>query len=268
MIKKNSNQIWKSINELGESLQKGYSVTDPTTIRKQYLEQVKQYPLYLEWFSRIEKIINQQKKPVKILEYGPGPGILANKIINNKNIQEYTGVEPEKVFRDMTAKETRGRIAKILNGTAETFQKENYFDIIILTATYHHLFDKPKAIKNIYNNLKSEGILIVAEVFIPEYEFDKKFNPKNKVQFIENILKYASAQILSMPKPQEADVIDQIKTAFMDILRIEELKVCLPIILEQLKNCGFKNIKPELMCGNNKKINYTNVGYYFLTARK
>lgn len=267
MIKKNSNQIWKSINELGESLQKGYSVTDPNTIRKQYLEQVKQYPLYLEWFDRIEKIINQQKRSIKILEYGSGPGILAGKIINNKNIQEYIVVEPEKVFRDMTDKETNGK-AKILNGTAETFHKKNYFDIIILTATYHHLFDKPKAIKNIYNNLKTKGILIIAEVFIPDYKFDKKFNPENKVQFIENILKYTSAQILSMPKPQEADVIDQIKTAFMDILRIEELKVCLPIILEQLKISNFKNIKSELMHGNNKKINYTNVGYYFLTAKK
>lgn len=267
MIKKNSNQIWKSVNELGKVLQKGYSVTDKEAIRKQYLEQVKQYPLYLEWFKKIKKIINNQDKPVSVLEYGSGPGILARILTKNKKVKKYVAVEPEKVFREMTKKETLGK-AKVLNGTGENYQSKNHFDMIIATATYHHLFDKPKALKNFYYNLKESGQLIIAEVFIPEYRFDKNYNPENKVEFIENILKYASAQILAMPKPRDADVIDQIRTALMDILRVEELKVCISILLRQLKSVGFKNIRYELMKGKNKKINYTNLGYYFVTAEK
>lgn len=267
MIKKNSNQIWESINELGEALQKGYSVTDPETIKKQYLAQVKQYPLYLDWFDRIEKIIKKQNKPVKILEYGSGTGLLAGRLIRNKMVEKYVVVEPEKMFREMTKKETRGK-AKIIDGTGENYSNKNYFDIIIATATYHHFFNKPKAIKNFYDNLKNNGLLIVAEVFIPEYKIDNNYNPSTKVQFIENVLKYASAQILAMPKPKEADVIDQIKTAFMDILRIEELKVCISVLRKQLKQAGFKQIKKELMKGKDKKINYTNLGYYFIVAKK
>lgn len=267
MIKKNSNQIWKSIRELGEVLQKGYSVTDKKAIRKQYLEQVKQYPLYLEWFKKIEKIINSQSDPVNVLEYGSGPGILAKILTKNKKVGEYVAIEPEKMFREMTKKETAEK-AKAFDGTGENYRSKNKFDIIIATATYHHLFDKSKALENFHHNLENGGQLIIAEVFIPDYGFDKNYNPSNKGEFIENILKYASAQILSMPKPKEADIIDQIKTAFMDILRIEELKVCLPILLKQLKNIGFRDVRFELMKGKNKKINYLNVGYYFVTSKK
>lgn len=35
MIKKNTSQIWQSINELGNILKVAYSVTDPESIKKQ-----------------------------------------------------------------------------------------------------------------------------------------------------------------------------------------------------------------------------------------
>lgn len=267
MIKKNSNQIWKSINNLGETLQKGYSVTDAETIRRQYLAQIKQYPLYLDWFHKIERIIKKQNKPIKVLEYGSGPGLLAGTLIKNKNIREYIVVEPERIFRKMTRKETNGKV-KIINEMAEEYKNEDHFDVIVATATYHHLFNKPKAIRNFYNNLNDNGLLIIAEAFIPKYRFDKNYNPLNKIQFVENVLKYVSAQILAMPQPKAADIIDQIKTAFMDILRIEELKVCIPVLLNQLKWAGFRQIKSELMRGKDKKINYTNLSWYFITAKK
>ncbi|MFA5872278.1 MAG: methyltransferase domain-containing protein [Parcubacteria group bacterium] len=267
MINKNSNQIWKSISELGETLQKGYSVTDATAIRKQYLVQVKQYPLYLKWFVKIEEAVNKQDRQVSVLEYGSGPGLLAGKLVRNKNVKEYTAIEPEKIFRDMTRKESKDR-AIVIDNTGEKYQKKNCYDVIIATATYHHLFDKPKTLKNFYDNLKDYGQLMIADAFIPEYKFDKNYNPLDKAQFIENVLRYASAQILAMPQAKEADIIDQIKAAFMDTLRVEELKVCISILMKQLKLAGFKEIRSELMKGGNKKINYTNLGYYFITAKK
>ena len=91
--------IWESIESLAESLQKAYSVTGKKAIREQYLNQVKQYPLYTEWFN---KIIASLNKEVTVLEYGSGPGILAEKLVNHPKILNYKAVEPEQIFREMT----------------------------------------------------------------------------------------------------------------------------------------------------------------------
>lgn len=214
MIKKNSNQIWRSISQLGETLQKGYSVTDAKTIKKQYLTQVKQYPLYLSWFKKIEQVINKNEQPVELVEYGPGPGLLARKLVRNKWVKKYTAVEPGKIFREMTHRETRGK-ATVLKGLGETYHHSNCFDVVVATATYHHFCDKPTAVRNFYKNLKRGGLLIIAEAFIPKYKFDHKYNPTDKAEFTENVLNYAAAQILSMPRPSQADITDQVKTAII-----------------------------------------------------
>lgn len=268
MVKQNQNSIWQSIHELGNVLEIAYSVTDPKAIKKQYKRQIQQYPLYLAWFKKTNQIIQKYKKPLKILELGPGPGILANILLKNNNIQEYIAIEPEKIFREMTKEETKRKISKIIDDTAEKYSKENYFDFIIASAAYHHFEDKPKALKNIYRNLKNDGLFIAPEVFLPEYGYNNNYQPTNKTEFIESVLKYSSAQIMAMPKPTTAEVIDQIKTSFLDILRQEELKVCLSVFLKQLKISGFKNIKPQLMTGADKTIDYQTLGWYFITAKK
>lgn len=263
----NSNPLWDSLSDLAKNIQQTYSVTGKEAIKKQYLGQVQQYPLYLKWFDMIEEFVNKQGDNLKILEYGSGPGLLAGKLIKNAKVKEYLAVEPEEIFREMTLEETENK-AKVIDAKGENYTNLESQDIIIATATYHHFYNKIKALKNIYSNLKKGGTLIIADVFIPEYEFDNNYNPKNKSAFIERVLEYTSAQIMSMPSPKTEDIADQIKTAFLDTLRIEELKVCLPIIKKQLEEIGFKNIKYELMKGDNDKLNYTHLGYHFLTATK
>ena len=71
-----------------------------------------------------------------------------------------------------------------------------------------------------------------------------------------------------MPSPDEAQVIDQVMTWFLDTVRIEELKVCISILIDQLKKAGFVDIDVERMVGNNPKVNYGHLGYCFITARK
>jgi SAM-dependent methyltransferase len=267
MQKDNSNFLWNSLDELGITIQKSYSVTGKETIRKQYLEQVKQYPLYLKWFEMIEEVINKQKSNLKVLEYGSGPGILAKMLVKNSKVKDYHSIEPEKIFREMTLEETNNK-ARVTDSKGEDYLEPESYDAIIATATYHHFYDKIKALQNAHKNLKQGGIIIIADGFIPEYEFDKDYKPKNKQEFIERVLEYTSAQIISMPNPKTEEVVDQIKTAFLDTLRIEELKVCFSILKKQLDKIGFKNVRYELMRGDNKNVNYNHLGYYFVVAHK
>jgi SAM-dependent methyltransferase len=263
----NSEPIWGSIDELAEALQMSYSVTGKESIRKQYLSQVKQYPLYLAWFQKVIDFISKKKKHVNVLEYGSGPGILAEMLMLRPLVVEYTAIEPEKVFREMTEEITLGK-AKIIESTAEEYLNPCSADLVVATAAYHHFSDKPKALQNIHENLSRDGELIIADVFLPDYGYDSEYNPVDRIQFIEKVLEYSAMQIKAMPNPLSVDIADQIKTTFLDILRIEELKVCVKILEEQLDKAGFANIQCELMKGKVGGVNYSSLGYYFITANR
>jgi SAM-dependent methyltransferase len=263
----NANQIWNSLDELAKSVQETYSVTGKQAIKEQYFNQIQQYPLYFSWYDKIKDELDKSIASINVLEYGSGLGLLAEMLVNHPKVKSYTAVEPEQIFCEMTA-EKIGSKGKIIKDCAESYTDKHSQDIIIGMASYHHFYDKPKALQNIYANLKKDGQLIIADVFLPNYLFDSEYNPINKTEFTSSVLKYATAQILSMPNPQSADVIDQIKTAILDISRIEELKVCFPICLKQLRNAGFKDIISEHMHGADHKIDYDSLGYYFINAKR
>ncbi len=265
--RQNPNAIWKSLGELGNALLHKYSVHDPETIRSQYLEQIKHYPLYQEWLDRIETRVRLLSRPVSVIEYGSGPGLLAGKLVRLENVKRYTVVEPDATFREMTKRETKGK-AIIVNGTGEKYLKLNSVDIAIATATYHHFDLKRKSIQNIFHNLKPGGELQITDGFIPHYDFDKHEHPSDKVIFTDKTLDYGTEQIFAMPTPDRSAIKDQIKTTFLDILRIEELKVCVDILLRQLKSVGFTDVRDELMKGDNPNVDYNNLGYHFITALK
>lgn len=263
----NSNLIWQKIEELGSTLQQTYSVTGKDAIRTQYLSQVKQYPLYLKWFDKIEQQIKETSKELSIIEYGSGPGLLAERLVLLDNVINYTVIEPEKIFREMTRNRI-GNEGEIINDFAESYINSEKSDLVIATATYHHFHNKPKALTNIISNLKKGGEFILADVFLPEYKFNQNYDPKNKLEFTTAVLNFAATQIKSMSNPRLADIADQIKTAFLDILRIEELKVSLPICLRQLESAGFKEISYKVMKGSDNSINYDFLGYHYITAKK
>ncbi len=259
------NKIWNTPEEIAYAVMQGYSVTDKETIRKQYLAQVAQYPLYEKWFEKIEAILTS---PQIVVEYGSGPGVLAERLKDNKNVLSYTAIEPGETFREMTI-ECNPK-AFVFDATAETYVLPggNFFDCAIATATYHHFHDKVKSLDNIYRNLKIGGQLIIADGFLPVYEFDENFNPTDKAEFVDAVMKYVSAQIKLMPNPTEADIEDQMRTAILDTLRVEELKVCMPILEKQLALVGFQEVKIELMRQDDERVNYNHLGWYFVTAKK
>lgn len=259
------NQIWTSLEELAAAITAHYSVTDPTTTLAQYLEQVKQYPLYLDWFDRIEAIL-RSLGPLEVIEYGSGPGILAQRVSVQCSNCTYTAVEPSPIFRNMTL--AQHPKAQVVDQTAETYSAPTPADFIIATATYHHFHDKPTALSNIFRNLKPGGTLIIADTFLPHYEFNAVYDPTNKAAFIDCVMRYVSAQIYAMPNPSLSDIADQVRTAMLDTIRIEELKVCVDILKHQLDSMGFVQTKIELMIRDDVHIPYEELGWYFITTKK
>ncbi len=259
------NKIWRNTDEIAKAVMTGYSISDKKKIREQYLHQVSQYPLYNRWFDLILEQISLGDSS-DIVEYGSGPGVLAGRLRDNPHVRSYVAIEPGEVFREMTLEQFPN--AEVVNGTAEAHLVPESFDIAIATATYHHFQDKVLALENIYQNLKPGGQLIIADGFLPEYEFDANFNPVDKSEFVSAVMKYTAAQIKLMPNPTEADIEDQMRTAILDRLRIEELKVCHSILIAQLNTVGNWNTISTLMSIKDERVDYCNLGWWFTTARK
>ncbi len=261
-------KIWNSVDELASVLQKAYSVTEIVKLKQKYMQQLEQYPLYEGWFRRIEQIVDEEKKPGSVIEYGPGPGLLAEILARNSNVSELICVEPDRAFFDMTNERIKRYNAKTVLSTAEEFSNPDFADVIINVATYHHLDDKPLALGNMHGNLKEDGKLIIADVFVPDYDFDENYQPKERIQFTEGKLLNGAAQILGMPNSGLDEIVDQIKTTLLEVIGIEEMKVCIPVLRRHLEEAGFNNITIELMKGENKLLDYGAYGWYFITAQK
>ena len=273
LIHKLSLENGVSVKVLADVIASWYSVTDPDAIRKQYLAQIAQYPFYLDWFDLIEAYLVENGAGDKILEYGSGPGILTSRLSAKFKGGEYFVIEPSQVFREMTllaAEQGGSRMLSVLGAYAEDqaliesgLQPSPF---VVMTAAYHHFYDKPLALVNIYRSLCPGGHLVMGEVFLPDYDFDGQYYPTDMRQFVMAIVRYVVAQIQAMPSPTTADIEDQLRTALLDMLGHYELKVCLPILLAQLEDIGFSEIKFKNMDTDEQ---YSpDLGWYFITARR
>jgi len=264
--------LWGSFAELGDALQSAYSVTD--LIRQQYVDQVNQYPLYYRAMDRVIDRIDRAGPHLRVAEYGPGPGILAERITHHPDVDLYFAIEPEATFRAMTRDSARGSASevRIVDSSAETWVCPGSVDLVAATATYHHFEDKPLALANIRTNLRRGGELVLMDVFFRDYAFDAAYQPRSRTEFVERVLECATAQIMAMPRAGRANIIDQLRTAFLDILQIEEMKVCISILLHQLRAAGFLDIHCELMeldtgTVDSETVDSESLGYYFITAQ-
>ncbi|RMF06165.1 class I SAM-dependent methyltransferase [Candidatus Woesearchaeota archaeon] len=259
------------------ALESDYSVTGQERVNF-YQEQMKQYPLYPVLFERIsseiDKVIEREGGRgglVDIIEYGPGTGDLAVMIAKKDGVGTYTVVEPDPSFLELCerkASEHHLSNMKFVCKKAEEYISDREVEAVLHTFAFHHFDNKEEALKMIYNNLRKGGLHVIGDVFIPDYDFNKDYQPSDIGKFAESVLGCAAEHILAMPSPEEKNVADQIKTAIMDLFRYEEFKVSKEIAGKMLEDAGFKGIEFELLKGKNQRVNYKRMGWYLSISHK
>lgn len=117
---------------------------------------------------------------MKILDFGCGPGRLTIPIarqIGASGMVTAFDIQPEMLAR-VRAKAEQEKLVNIeyIQGAAgEGKLKENEFDRVLLVTVLGEIPDKEKAIKEIYESLKSGGLLSITEVIAdPHFQTRKK----------------------------------------------------------------------------------------------
>jgi ubiquinone/menaquinone biosynthesis C-methylase UbiE len=135
----------------------------------------------------------------KILDIGCATGNFLSKIQKiNKNLDLY-GIDSSKKMIDIA--KSKFKNIKFYNLSAEDIDfPSNYFDVITIIETFHHLQDQNIVLEKISKILKQDGILLISEPNIDNkiinllVKFFKNFSIEKETKFLtkEEIIKLAS----------------------------------------------------------------------------
>lgn len=118
-------------------------------------------PMYNEIVSRIKTA-----KPKKILDLGCGTGNILMKLADDKNLSLYGLDISEKMIE--TARKNLGDKAELKVGDSEYMPwEDNYFDVIVCNASFHHYPNPKKVLLEMRRVLKSDGTLIIGDPTMP-----------------------------------------------------------------------------------------------------
>jgi|DewCreStandDraft_4_1066084.scaffolds.fasta_scaffold02536_15 2-polyprenyl-3-methyl-5-hydroxy-6-metoxy-1,4-benzoquinol methylase len=104
----------------------------------------------------LEKEVVRKNEYLDFLDFGAGRGDFYKEI--QGLVKKYTGIEPsEKMLKDEIIQED----FKLIRGCAEDFLERELYDVCLLKEVLDHCYSPEIVIKNSYNALKKDGILIV-----------------------------------------------------------------------------------------------------------
>lgn len=200
-----------------------------------YDEIMSEFPFVEEMMEEIIVEIRNIKKSNLILDFGMGTGTIMKKMSEMDNLK-IIGIDQNKYLLQKAREKLKDvKNCGVIQGNILEYKNDSPADIIIATETYHHIQDKDKItfLKNIYDNLKYDGLLIIGDEFIGKYE-----NDEGKKESIKNY--YALCFDYINKIGVSGNTSQALEEAYnLSLKGVEELKVSFEIFQEQLLQSGF-----------------------------
>lgn len=191
-------------------------------------------------------------KKTRILDMCCGTAIFARGWISrlNQYYIEYTGVDVNQSFLDYANEKLPDKSRfRFVYGDAATIKLDAKFDIAVATSSYHHIEDERKVefLRNIYEHLEGNGILIIYEKTVAPF-YTAKQAEKSGIDFYNKRIKY-----LKKTEKLSAKQLFALKNEmYLTAIRKEEYKVSDYQLHEDLLLAGFvvkgsENNTPQLL---------------------
>jgi len=176
---------------------------------------------------------NKKLGQVEILDVCSGLGNFANHLSFVCPKIRATCIDTNKEF--IKYGKTKFKDWEFIEADAVNFSLGKKFNFIIASSAYHHIADKDKLafLKNLKSHLKDDGIVIVCENFLPDYQTEKERKVAIKLYYeeLKNFYKKGNATKESITAISEVE--------HLEIAGEEEHKVSFRIFNEQIKKAGF-----------------------------
>ncbi|MBD3362157.1 methyltransferase domain-containing protein [Candidatus Dojkabacteria bacterium] len=215
----------------------------------------------------LEKLKNKYDFPVdNLLEVGTGLGNFLTKFLvdseRTKDIGKFYAMEPVDEFFE----ESKRHVVRLSRTDAVTqeFFGGNPFDVITFSMVYNHIKpdQKKKFLKNIKNNFKDEGKLVVFDMFLPEYD-DEDHKKEIEKEFLRAHIDYFKNHEGEYLMNYFTNVLKGVHEDFW----VGKYKTSLKDFTKMLKKVGFENIEVEHHKGEGKA-DWEKMGYHIITAEK
>ncbi|MBP7791683.1 MAG: class I SAM-dependent methyltransferase [Candidatus Goldbacteria bacterium] len=104
----------------------------------------------------LEEEVIKKNEYLDLLDFGAGRGDFYKEI--QGMVKKYTGIEPsEKMLKEEIIQDD----FKLIHGNAEEFSEKESYDVCLLKEVLDHCYEPEKVIKNGFEALKDDGLLIV-----------------------------------------------------------------------------------------------------------
>ncbi len=195
---------------------------------KEFLEKKATLIMKMKWMrinsaviKIIEKEVVRKNEYLEFLDLGVGRGDFYREI--QEMVKKYTGIEPSD---KMLTNEIIQDDFKLIHGNGEDFCEKETYDVCLLKEVLDHCYDPEKVIKNGFEALKKDGIIIITLTNKNAYYklIFKKWAKKLEEQHKDHLFNFSPT-----------DVIDIMKRAGFVIeenISLNYLK--LPVLLEKL----------------------------------
>ncbi len=214
--------------------------------------------------SVVDRVKEEFEFPLdSVLEVGTGTGKYLTEYLVQKSrdgeIDKFYGIEQDPdLFEE--SKRTIVRLSRT-DVVSQEFFGGNPFDTIVAVLVLNHIYPdkKSKFIKNMYNNLKEGGKLILADNVIGSYKDEQERQEKIDTYFEKQIayFKEKKNKVLSRHFSRVRDGKDK------DII-YGDYRASLEYYKELIVNAGFKNLKVEKL----DREEISDFGWHIITAEK
>jgi SAM-dependent methyltransferase len=160
--------------------------------------------------------------PIRILEVGAGTGLLTKRLAQ-LNTSELIGIEYDwNCFKRLQHNLKHYKHVKLLYEDSRIYNPEGKFDIVISSFSDHHIKpqDKFSYFSNIKDNLKDNGLFIVGDEFLRDYD------ETNKVDYIAALEDYHN-HIIKIAESKNQDILVSLEkdALFSGINELGDFKV-------------------------------------------
>jgi cyclopropane fatty-acyl-phospholipid synthase-like methyltransferase len=188
---------------------------------------------------------SRRTEPCRVLEFGAGTGIFTKRLANQPDISKIVAIEIDWHCFNKLKSRFRKIASKIetLYEDSRTYDPEGTFNYVFSSFADHHIkiSDKFQYFENVKRNLKSGGLMIVGDEFLPEYELNNKESRDIALNKYHN-------HIISIANEQGETVLSILEQEALDsgLREIGDFKVSCQEYEELLKKAGFKFKKEKV----------------------
>ena len=119
----------------------------------------------------IEEIRKKLGRNIEVVEIGCGPARILGEIAKIKNIN-LTAIDHDKDFVAYARKKVKGAEVKVAD--IETYNHGKPVDVFYSQGVHHHIAKPPKYFQNIRKQLNNNGIFILSDEFLPNYNSEEE----------------------------------------------------------------------------------------------